>query len=123
VSTAAAAKRPSDVGMSGVERVTRIELALSAWEADVLPLNYTRLRSAACQLWVPPADATCPDIVPDAQDRRGLACSRPQAKAQAPTVAPFLPGNGKLPGCCSLIAISRPRWNRAASSSTRSCPN
>ena len=25
-----------------VERVTRIELALSAWEADVLPLNYTR---------------------------------------------------------------------------------
>ena len=28
-----------------VERVTRIELALSAWEADVLPLNYTRLTS------------------------------------------------------------------------------
>ena len=26
-----------------LERVTRIELALSAWEADVLPLNYTRL--------------------------------------------------------------------------------
>ena len=26
------------------ERVTRIELALSAWEADVLPLNYTRVR-------------------------------------------------------------------------------
>jgi hypothetical protein len=25
-----------------VERVTRIELAYSAWEADVLPLNYTR---------------------------------------------------------------------------------
>jgi hypothetical protein len=24
--------------------VTRIELALSAWEADVLPLNYTRER-------------------------------------------------------------------------------
>jgi hypothetical protein len=24
------------------ERVTRIELAFSAWEADVLPLNYTR---------------------------------------------------------------------------------
>jgi hypothetical protein len=23
--------------------VTRIELALSAWEADVLPLNYTRV--------------------------------------------------------------------------------
>jgi hypothetical protein len=27
-----------------LERVTRIELALSAWEADVLPLNYTRVR-------------------------------------------------------------------------------
>jgi hypothetical protein len=26
-----------------LERVTRIELALSAWEADVLPLNYTRI--------------------------------------------------------------------------------
>jgi hypothetical protein len=24
------------------ERATRIELAFSAWEADVLPLNYTR---------------------------------------------------------------------------------
>ena len=29
----------------GLERVTRIELALSAWEADVLPLNYTRVRT------------------------------------------------------------------------------
>src|SRR4051794_23295083 len=29
-------------GRSDVERVTRIELAFSAWEADVLPLNYTR---------------------------------------------------------------------------------
>ena len=27
-----------------VERVTGIEPALSAWEADVLPLNYTRVR-------------------------------------------------------------------------------
>ena len=30
----------------GVERVTRIELAFSAWEADVLPLNYTRTGTA-----------------------------------------------------------------------------
>jgi hypothetical protein len=30
-----------------VERVTRIELALSAWEADVLPLNYTRVAGMA----------------------------------------------------------------------------
>jgi hypothetical protein len=27
----------------GLERVTGIEPALSAWEADVLPLNYTRV--------------------------------------------------------------------------------
>ena len=27
-----------------MERVTGIEPALSAWEADVLPLNYTRVR-------------------------------------------------------------------------------
>jgi hypothetical protein len=32
-------------GLAGlvVERVTGIEPALSAWEADVLPLNYTRV--------------------------------------------------------------------------------
>ncbi len=47
-----------------VERVTRIELALSAWEADVLPLNYTRAEE--------PEDTgprcgpvTRPDIVPE----------------------------------------------------------
>ena len=28
-----------------VERATRIELAFSAWEADVLPLNYARVVS------------------------------------------------------------------------------
>jgi hypothetical protein len=38
------AKTSSDLGISYLERVTRIELALSAWEADVLPLNYTRVR-------------------------------------------------------------------------------
>ena len=32
----------SDRMNQNVERVTRIELAFSAWEADVLPLNYTR---------------------------------------------------------------------------------
>ena len=32
-----------------VERVTGIEPALSAWEADVLPLNYTRVRIR--QVW------------------------------------------------------------------------
>jgi hypothetical protein len=32
----------AQVRTPSTERVTRIELALSAWEADVLPLNYTR---------------------------------------------------------------------------------
>jgi hypothetical protein len=36
------AGRLPELGTLRVERVTRIELALSAWEADVLPLNYTR---------------------------------------------------------------------------------
>jgi hypothetical protein len=35
-----------------VERVTGIEPALSAWEADVLPLNYTRAH-LHCPAWEP----------------------------------------------------------------------
>jgi hypothetical protein len=38
------ARAPVPSWAFSVERVTRIELALSAWEADVLPLNYTRAR-------------------------------------------------------------------------------
>jgi hypothetical protein len=38
--------RPTGAAM---ERVTRIELAFSAWEADVLPLNYTREGQARYQ--------------------------------------------------------------------------
>ena len=38
----ASAEIGSDLGLSHLERVTGIEPALSAWEADVLPLNYTR---------------------------------------------------------------------------------
>ena len=34
--------RASELRIRGLERVTGIEPALSAWEADVLPLNYTR---------------------------------------------------------------------------------
>jgi hypothetical protein len=33
---------PSGDCVNSVERVTGIEPALSAWEAEVLPLNYTR---------------------------------------------------------------------------------
>jgi hypothetical protein len=45
---------------STLERVTRIELALSAWEADVLPLNYTR---AAGPPW-PTAVRVCGNRAP-----------------------------------------------------------
>ena len=38
---------------SNFERVTGIEPALSAWEADVLPLNYTRERHH-CTRWAAP---------------------------------------------------------------------
>ena len=39
----AATKTPPDGGgVVGLERVTGIEPALSAWKAEVLPLNYTR---------------------------------------------------------------------------------
>src|SRR5512132_986959 len=36
-------KSAPDLRPGRLERVTRIELAFSAWEADVLPLNYTRM--------------------------------------------------------------------------------
>jgi hypothetical protein len=42
-----------------LERVTGIEPALSAWEADVLPLNYTRAHCRTSLLCVRP------DIVPE----------------------------------------------------------
>ncbi len=34
----------ADVGGKGVERAMGIEPTLSAWEAEVLPLNYARAR-------------------------------------------------------------------------------
>ncbi len=49
-----------DLRIYRLERVTGIEPALSAWEADVLPLNYTRVHGVGrtCR-------AACSDIVPD----------------------------------------------------------
>src|SRR5437588_2757393 len=38
--------KPAVTSVSTLERATRIELAFSAWEADVLPLNYARVRAA-----------------------------------------------------------------------------
>ena len=58
-----------------MERVTRIELALSAWEADVLPLNYTR---GGCQGAQRP-----PDYAPRASV---LVASRPCCSPTATSV-------------------------------------
>src|SRR5712691_1836648 len=69
-----------ELAVHRVERVTRIELALSAWEADVLPLNYTRSGTGArvtCRLH------PCPDIVPDiwARPLTGAAGQRGRSDA------------------------------------------
>ena len=50
-----------------LERVTGIEPALSAWEADVLPLNYTRAQLQLSDVAVTEPGLRCvrPDIVPD----------------------------------------------------------
>ena len=42
ITTGSCSENAALAARSHLERVTRIELALSAWEADVLPLNYTR---------------------------------------------------------------------------------
>lgn len=56
---------------SAMERVTRIELALSAWEADVLPLNYTRATPVGP---VSKRNVTLPHPRPPALKPWGLLC-------------------------------------------------
>ena len=71
----------------GLERVTGIEPALSAWEAEVLPLNYTR---------VAPVDV-CPRCVrksnPDSGRLRKSACAGVSRTASA-TPLPTTLANG-----------------------------
>ncbi len=43
----------NEMGWNYLERATRIELAFSAWEADVLPLNYARVGSIVVAFEVP----------------------------------------------------------------------
>jgi hypothetical protein len=59
------------------ERATRIELAFSAWEADVLPLNYARERLEGSRV---PKLGLLP--VHDGEPERGLVKSRPNAPGQ-----------------------------------------
>ena len=60
-----------------MERVTRIELALSAWEADVLPLNYTRVSAdEAFEKSPVRRSLTVPHRRPSVFMPRGPACVR-----------------------------------------------
>jgi hypothetical protein len=72
------------------ERVTGIEPALSAWEADVLPLNYTR-RPARCYPWtriLGPRGAA-----PIRRgERRGRSCN-PRATSQPGFSPPRVPSS------------------------------
>ena len=70
-------KTPEASGVFLMERVTRIELALSAWEADVLPLNYTRGRIPVCitlahQRPKPPVEQSRPPRLTRRQALRSL---------------------------------------------------
>src|SRR5919112_750558 len=96
----------------GGERVTGIEPAFSAWEADVLPLNYTRVASTlAKRPVVHPGETplqSCVSMVVSngchhAQVARGRGPAeshqqrgRPSAAARARRRGP--PGHRRLPG-------------------------
>src|SRR5262249_14172738 len=80
------------------ERVTGIEPALSAWEADVLPLNYTRAALG------PNRASARPDIVPEPTTANRFSRPRPRPRAGAAwpaarrTPAPALQPGPPVPG-------------------------
>jgi hypothetical protein len=66
-----------------MERVTRIELALSAWEADVLPLNYTRVRRRLSRCRMRTHSTSClasgaEAVGPGGVSRGGCGCGGPE---------------------------------------------
>src|SRR5215469_4545324 len=87
-----------------LERVTGIEPALSAWEADVLPSNYTRAAPPEPGLGSPrhrTGTSEPPD--PDSQRRFSCLSPRPGAAAAWPatqsTPAPAARPGPPVPGC------------------------
>src|SRR5262249_14507451 len=75
---------PADLGFP-VEQVTRIEPALSAWEADVLPLNYTRATLTEPGPGSPRhRTGICEPPDPDGQRRFSRPSPRPRAAAAGP---------------------------------------
>ena len=59
-----------------LERVTRIELAYSAWEADVLPLNYTRGSADCTEVPVSVATVAADDTKAPRYNRRAANVAR-----------------------------------------------
>src|SRR5215471_9181649 len=92
------------------ERVTGIEPALSAWEADVLPLNYTRAAPRLCLNSPGHRTGTNGQPGPDGEPATG---SRSRA-GQQPYARP-------APGAASLSSASAENWRSRARNSAHSC--
>jgi hypothetical protein len=72
-------EHPSAANVPSLERVTGIEPALSAWEADVLPLNYTRERRRRY-----PSAARCQDLNDAPMDRKPASAGAAKEVAALP---------------------------------------
>ena len=109
--------RPPELGTQRVERVRGIEPPLSAWEADVLPLNYTRASPAHSAL---PGLGHAPTSyrTDEAEDRDGgllklawLADPRGTAQEHESTSHP----HGRKPGrLLALPVLAQLRQQRCA---------
>ena len=96
---------------NSLERMTGIEPALSAWEADVLPLNYIRLTRHFVRLR-PVCYLRRASNVPQASERRNIRLA--QVGAHEPdTIALWLaatPGTSSQPWCArSGVEAASPR--------------
>ena len=92
-----------------LERVTGIEPALSAWEADVLPLNYTRAAPRPCLS--SPRHRTGTNVRPG-PDGKPATGSRARP-GQQPYARP-------APGAASLSSASPENWRSRARNSAHS---
>src|SRR5437667_12571480 len=111
------AGRLPELGRHCLERVTGIEPALSAWEADVLPLNYTRASPAHSAL-PGPGHAPTSYRTGEAVDRDGgllklvwLADPRGTAQERESTSHPTRRKPGRL---LALPVLAQLRQQRCA---------
>ena len=73
-----------------MERVTGIEPAFSAWEADVLPLNYTRAGDVIVAWGVPAVAVQAPDIELGDDDLVAAVAARGASQHLTPDVCAAL---------------------------------